>query len=35
MTPNAESTVLAAVDVAVSYGDHEALTASSFSVDAG
>ena len=30
-----DSTVLKAVDVAVSYGDVQALTASSFSVDAG
>ena len=35
MTTHSDSTVLAAVDVAVSYGDYEALTASSFSVDAG
>ena len=35
MTAHSESTVLAAVDVAVSYGEHEALTASSFSVEAG
>ena len=35
MIAHTESTVLAAVDVAVSYGDYEALTASSFSVDAG
>ena len=32
---HSDSTVLAAVDVAVSYGDYEALTASSFSVDTG
>ena len=35
MIAHSESTVLAAVDVAVSYDDYEALTASSFSVDAG
>ena len=35
MTTHTDSTVLAAVDVAVSYDDYEALTASSFSVDAG
>jgi len=35
MTAHSDSTVLAAVDVAVSYGDVHALTASSFSVEAG
>lgn len=35
MTPQPETCVLKAVDVAVSYGDVHALTASSFSVEAG
>ncbi|MCX6516970.1 MAG: ABC transporter ATP-binding protein [Actinobacteria bacterium] len=35
MNTHSDSTVLAAVDVAVSYGELEALTASSFSVDKG
>ncbi len=35
MTPQPETSVLKAVDVAVSYGDVHALTASSFSVEAG
>lgn len=35
MTAHSESTVLAAVDVVVSYGEHKAVTASSFSVEAG